>query len=135
MFGELARLGHWQGDSPLAKVRPVKVSQVELSFLTLDQLRRLFQALGQAKNSDVALVVRLCLATGARWSEVRKLRPSHIRLNPGLVTFHDTKSGKNRSVPVDEGLLQEVSLRLADSPAYPRPSFDHGHYALCPPCS
>lgn len=112
VFGELGRLGHWQGDSPLAKVRPVRISQPELSFLSLDELKLLFQALEQAKNPDVALVVRLCLATGARWSEVCKLRPAHVRLNPGLVTFHDTKSRKSRSVPVDEGLLREVFSRL-----------------------
>jgi integrase len=113
VFGELERLGHWQGGNPLMKVRPVKVSQVELTFLVLDQLRTLFEALGQAKNPDVGLVVRLCLATGARWSEIRKLRSSDIRVHPGLVTFLDTKSGKNRSVPVDEGLALDVRRRLA----------------------
>jgi site-specific recombinase XerD len=116
VFGELIRLGHWKGENPLSKVRPVKVIQPELSFLSRDQICLLFEALGQAKNPDVFLVVRLCLATGARWSEVYKLRPAQIRVNPGLVTFCDTKGGKDRSVPVDEELIRELFARLSAGP-------------------
>jgi integrase len=116
VFGELKRLGHWQADNPLEKVRPVKVSQFELTFLSLGQIRVLFDALEQAKNPDVSLVVRLCLATGARWSEIRKLRCSDVSSDSGLVTFLDTKSGKNRSVPIDKGLALDVCRRLALGP-------------------
>lgn len=52
------------------------------------------------------MMARLCLSTGARWGEVQALIPNRIR--NGLVTFVDTKSKKNRSVPISEKLYIEL---------------------------
>lgn len=114
VFSELSRLGRWSGGNPLAALRPVRVDVPELSWLTLDQVRLLFEALRQSSNPDVLLVSRLSLATGARWSEARGLAFKDLR--NGMVTFHRTKSGKSRSVPVDEALFEALSGRLRRGP-------------------
>lgn len=44
----------------------------------------------------------ICLATGARWSEAEKLKPTSVR--KGVITFSGTKSGKVRSIPISEEL-------------------------------
>lgn len=106
VFNELARLGHWKGGNPLAKVRQMKVAERELSFLSIEQIRRLLDAL----SGDALLIARVCLATGARWSEAEGLRVSQVR--NGQVHFTGTKSGKNRSVPVDDALIADLSAHL-----------------------
>lgn len=43
VFSELIRLGAWTGVNPLAKIRQIKTDQVELSFLTLEQINQLLE--------------------------------------------------------------------------------------------
>lgn len=119
VFGELKRLGHWTAENPLSRVRPIRISQPELSFLTVEQIQQLFAALSESKNPDVKLVATLALSTGARWSEALNLRLSNIRATPGLVTFTDTKSRKNRSVPIDDNLSSQLIERLKQGPFSP----------------
>ena len=106
VFNELERLGHWKGGNPLAKVRQMKVAERELSFLSIEQIRRLLDAL----SGDVLLIAQICLATGARWSEAEGLRISQVR--NGQIHFTGTKSGKNRSVPTDDMLIASLNAHL-----------------------
>ncbi|WP_237046473.1 hypothetical protein [Aquipseudomonas alcaligenes] len=46
------------------------------------------------------------LATGARWSEAEKLKPTGLR--NGVITFSGTKSGKVRSVPITPELEAKI---------------------------
>lgn len=41
VFNELSRLGFWKGDNPLTNVRQFKISEHELSYLTLPQIEGL----------------------------------------------------------------------------------------------
>ncbi|WP_250501753.1 tyrosine-type recombinase/integrase [Caballeronia sp. AZ7_KS35] len=106
-FNELARLGHWSKENPLGKLRQFKIQENELSFLTTDQIRSLLESLEEARNPHVLLIAKICLATGARWSEVESLRVSQVR--GGIIQFARTKSGKTRAVPVDEEIITELS--------------------------
>ena len=67
----------------------------------------LLAELAQGRNPDTLLVTKICLATGARWSEAETLRREHIQAN--RVTFTDTKSGKNRVLPLDPLLCEEIT--------------------------
>lgn len=106
VFNELGRLGLWKADNPLAKVRQIKISERELSFLSIEQIRALLDAL----NGEALLIAQICLATGARWSEAEGLRISQVR--NGQLHFSGTKSGKNRSVPVDDALIAALDAHL-----------------------
>ena len=101
-FNELSRLGYWKSENPLGKLRQFKIQENELSFLTKEQIIGLLSALQDARNQHVLLITKICLATGARWSEVEELRITQVR--NGMVQFARTKSGKTRAVPVDEEL-------------------------------
>ncbi|WP_456299809.1 phage integrase, partial [Paraburkholderia heleia] len=74
VFNELARLGHWPGANPLARLRQFRIAERELSFLTSEQIEALLNALGRRKRKDARLITKLCLATGTRWSEAESLR-------------------------------------------------------------
>lgn len=108
VFNELERIGHWKGSNPLAKVRQIKISERELSFLNIAQIRILLNAL----CDDALLIARVCLASGARWSEGEKLRVAQV--HSGQLHFTGTKSGKNRSVPVDNELIAELETHLKE---------------------
>lgn len=106
MFNELNRIGVWTRENPLAKIRQFKIQETELSYLTTGQIRALLTALDGARNPHVRLITKVCLATGARWSEVEEMRISQLR--NGLIQFARTKSGKVRSVPIADDLARAM---------------------------
>lgn len=110
VFNELKRLGEWKGDNPLSQVQQFKVQEQELSFLSLDQIRDLLNEIRTGSNIDTLLVTKICLATGARWSESEALTDKHVR--GGQVHYNRTKSGKNRSVPISDELHDELQARI-----------------------
>lgn len=110
LFNELERLGEWSKGNPLAKVRQMKTDQTELAYLTAEEVERLLETLDRApKNKDAAIVARICLSTGARWSEAETLRAEQVK--PGRIDFTGTKSGKNRSIPIDDCLHRHLMER------------------------
>jgi integrase len=106
IFNELKRLDVWKNDNPLQKVRSLKVSERELSFLSIEEIDLLLTELQNAKNEHVYLISQICLATGARWSEAENLRRRQVR--HGQIQFSMTKSKKLRSVPIDEKLEADL---------------------------
>jgi len=106
LFNELKRLGEWEGENPVAGIRRIKIAERELEYLDKKQITALLEELDKYKGSHAALTARLCLATGARWGEVATLRVSQVRA--GKVHLTDTKSGKNRSLPISESLQKQI---------------------------
>jgi integrase len=106
VFGELIRMGLWKADNPLSKLRQIKISERELSFLSMEQIRILLNFL----SGEALLIAQICLATGARWSEAEGLRVSQVRNSQ--LHFSGTKSGKNRTVPVDDSLIAALNAYL-----------------------
>ena len=58
----------------------------------------------------MSLITRVCLSTGARWREAVRLKPQHIR--NGQVDFTNTKSGKNRSIPISQDLFTKLEEHM-----------------------
>lgn len=118
VFSEMKRLGEWEGDNPLSGIRQFKEGDQELAFLYEDEISRLLDACDQSANKDLGIIVRICLATGARWGEAQDLRQSQIL--PGRLTFTQTKSKKNRTVPISERLQKLLPKKRGAlfSPAY-----------------
>lgn len=106
VFNELRRLGQWKKPNPLAELRQFKVQERELSYLTTDQIRDLLEKLAEGKNRHAAMIAKVCLATGARWSEAESLEARHIR--NGQIQFAGTKSGKVRAIPIEPSFEQEL---------------------------
>lgn len=102
VFSELKRLGEWEGNNPLDGIRQFKEGDQELSFLYPDEIKRLLAACDESDNKSLGIIVRLCLATGARWGEAESMRQSQVL--PGRVSFINTKSNKNRTVPISKRL-------------------------------
>lgn len=64
--------------------------------------------LADCKRQDpiLALVVKICLSTGARWREAVNLTRSQV--TKYRITFVRTKGKKNRSIPISKELYEEI---------------------------
>ncbi|MFJ5341623.1 tyrosine-type recombinase/integrase [Pectobacterium sp. CHL-2024] len=102
VFNELKRLGHWKHENPLETMRPFKTEENEMSFLTKEQVVLLLQECQNSRSKCLYDVVRICLATGARWGESQSLRRAHV--TPYRITFTNTKGNRNRTVPISKTL-------------------------------
>ncbi|MBU9464680.1 tyrosine-type recombinase/integrase [Burkholderia multivorans] len=106
VFSELKRLGQWKGDNPMSSLRQFKIVERELTYLDNPQIIRLLHELGEGRNKHAKLIAKICLATGARWSEAESLTIHQVK--NGLIQYTRTKSGKTRAVPVNQALFDEI---------------------------
>ena len=97
VFSELSRLGEWSYPNPLENMRKFTIAEKEMAWLTHEQIVEL---LADCKRQDpiLALVVKICLSTGARWREAVNLTRSQV--TKYRITFVRTKGKKNRSIPI-----------------------------------
>ncbi|EMA2446402.1 tyrosine-type recombinase/integrase [Vibrio fluvialis] len=107
VFNELISLGEWTHPNPLASVKQIPVNESEMGFFSNDDITALFDRISRSKRAkEYELVCKICLSTGARISEANNLRLSQI--TQYKITFLDTKSKKNRTVPITEKLYNEL---------------------------
>jgi integrase len=106
VFNELKRLGEWKGANPLDGIRIFKEEDKEMSWLTKTQIRQLLNACERYGKEHLTRIVKICLATGARWTEANNLTRS--QLSPNKLTFYKTKGKKNRTVPIPQWLYDEL---------------------------
>lgn len=103
------RLGAWVGKNPLANVRQIRTDQVELTFLTLPQIRQLLEECKRSTNNHTYPVALLCLATGARWDEAESL--TRAAIYGGKAHFHRTKNRQSRSVPIPKD-VEDLAMKV-----------------------
>lgn len=106
VFNELKRLGEWSPPNPLENVRQFRIDESEMSYLTIEQIRRLLDECRKSTAKDLEKIVKVCLSTGARWGETETLKGSQI--TPDKITFVKNKGKRNRTIPVDPALLKEL---------------------------
>ncbi len=69
--------------------REFKIAEIELAWLTVEEAARLLEECEKSKAEDLTMIVKICLATGARWGEAESLTGKQI--SPGKITFIKTK--------------------------------------------
>ncbi|WP_434357351.1 tyrosine-type recombinase/integrase [Parasalinivibrio latis] len=96
--------------NPLVNVRRVKSDQADMSYLSEDEIVLFIGSLANARKGltvPLQLVTKICLATGCRISEAENLAKS--RVTKYKLTFTNTKSGQNRTVPIAPWLYNEIT--------------------------
>ena len=121
MFNELKRLDDWTAPNPLENVREFKIAEVELAWLTVEEATRLLEECEKSKAVDLTTIVKICLATGARWGEAESLTGKQI--SPGKITFIKTKGKKNRTVPISDELYELLPKSRTSKPLLHRMLF------------
>lgn len=112
MFNELKRLDDWIAPNPLENIREFKIDEAELSWLTVDEIKLLLAECENSRAHDLVTIVKICLATGARWGEAESITGKQI--SPGKITYIKTKGKKNRADPISEELY-EIPPKLRTS--------------------
>lgn len=116
VFNELKRLGDWHAPNPLENVREFKIDEAELAWLNVDEVERLLTACEESRAKDLTMVVKICLATGARWGEAESL--TGLQVSPGKITYTKTKGKKNRSVPISDEFFKTLPKRRTSQPLF-----------------
>ncbi|MEG1467035.1 MAG: tyrosine-type recombinase/integrase [Hafnia sp.] len=116
VFNELRRLDEWTAPNPLDNVREFRIAESEMSYLTMDDIRSLLNECENSRSQDLVAVVKICLATGARWGEAESLKGNQIRA--GKIIFIKTKGKKNRAVPVTDELLEQLPATRRAKPLF-----------------
>lgn len=117
MINELKMLKIWKGANPLEGVKQFKIQENELRYLQGSEIKALLEQLKQSSNRHTLLVTKICLATGARWSEAEKLRTTQV-MN-GKIQFARTKTNKARAVPISKQLIEEIAKHERPNKASP----------------
>jgi len=126
VFNELIRLGDWQFTNPLLTVRRLKTVETELSYLTHSDIRHLLDHLKQGQNDSAYIIARVCLATGARWSEAELLCREDVL--PGKLRYLG-KNGRYRYIPISADIEKDLVGRADSGPLFV-PSYNAFRYAL-----
>jgi integrase len=77
-----------------------------MAYLTIDEIHLLIAECDKSRAGDLTAIVKICLATGARWSEAESLKGNQIRA--GQIIYVKTKGKKNRAVPITEKLQSDL---------------------------
>ena len=127
VYNKLHDLDIIKYSNPLAKVKPLKIDERELSWLKLSEIDALLRETSNSPNRHVTMITLVCLNTGARWSEAETLKPTSVKA--GAITYTGTKSGKNRTIPISAELEQELMQHFAEHGPF-TPSIDAFRSAL-----
>ena len=111
LFNELSRLDEVKAENPFSSIRRLPVDQVELVYLDDDQVVRLLEECDASGNPDTGKVTRVCLATGARWSEAEQIRAHHVKQGRLLLSSQHTKNRKPRTIPIDRCVQAQFSMK------------------------
>nr|WP_086931432.1 tyrosine-type recombinase/integrase [Agarilytica rhodophyticola] len=107
VFNQLIDCGELKYESPIAKIKKLKDSKKpKVRCLDIGEIRKLLHAL-ESRESDAHIIAKVCLATGARWSEPLSLKKEDIQ--HGKVTFVETKNGNPRTLPISS-ILEKLIL-------------------------
>lgn len=97
----LIKTNEWVGDNPIVSIDKLKIDEIELTYLSYEQIKLLIAEI-EKLSINISVMVRFMLATGARWTEAQRLKRSQIANSQ--VTFINTKSSKNRTIPINQEL-------------------------------
>ncbi|MBK6006834.1 site-specific integrase [Ramlibacter ginsenosidimutans] len=84
-------------------------------FLTEEERHRLLQACRESRWPKLYLLVLLALTTGARKSEILRLRWQDMNLELQVAYCARTKNGDPRGLPLLPGVIQELNAHRANA--------------------
>ncbi|EJF1946149.1 tyrosine-type recombinase/integrase [Salmonella enterica] len=113
VFSALIKAGQFNHANPLSNLPRVKTTENEKAFLTAPQIEQLLLSL----DGDNLRVAKFALSTGARWDEAAQMQRSRILKYKAV--FTDTKSGKNRTVPISVQLHDEITKNRKTGKLFP----------------
>jgi integrase len=106
ILNDAKRLGLLK-ENPATRVKPPKVNNVLVRYLTPDQEATLLEGL-PAKYRPIVIAA---VNTGCRQGELLRLTWGDVDWNTGIITIRETKTGDSRRIPMNsliQGLLSDM---------------------------
>ena len=97
----------WIEDSPIRKISKQKEPRGRMRYLSDEERIKLIEAARDIEDPTLYTVIVLALSTGARQGELLGLSWKDVDFKRGLLTFHETKNGERRTVPLT-GLAHDL---------------------------
>ena len=109
----------WCDDNPVRTIKKPKEPRGRVRYLSDQERYQLLEACQASRNPFLYTIVVLGLATGTRRGELLSLRWPDVDLKRGTLTFHETKNGERRAVPLTGPALalmhQHAKVRRLDT--------------------
>jgi integrase len=101
----------WLERNPCQLVKRERESRGRTRFLDADERERLLEAARESTNPHLYAWIVLSLTTGGRSSEILGLEWRDFDAKRKTITFHETKNGESRTVPVAGEALEILIKR------------------------
>lgn len=105
----------WGHPNPTYGIKKFKEKSRE-RFIQGDELSRLFKALTEELNTTVRDYILISLLTGARRSNVLKMRWNEINFNISTWTIPETKIGESQTIPLIPEAIKILQQRYNNLP-------------------
>jgi len=120
------RKKRWIEKNPVSDIDAPPVSPGRIRWLTTDERKRLLQACDKSGNPDLALIVRIALASGARQAEIMHLRWRMLDLAREFAFLPTSKTGEPRVMPLPGPITDQLRARakvrqIASDLVFPSP--------------
>ena len=109
-FSVARKRWEWTDKNPLSFLA-VRESRGRVRFLTDDERQRLLRACGRSTDSRLYTLVVLALSTGARQSELLRLRWRDVDLSRCVAILEKTKNDERRALPLTGQALEILRER------------------------
>lgn len=110
----------WLKENPLLKISRLREGKARERYLEKEEIVHLLDTCKQSKSPYLYGMVVFALGTGARRGEILNLKWEEVDFSRSTATFHSTKNGETRTVPLGssvlESLQQERQRRFVLSP-------------------
>jgi len=110
IFNHARRLDVFIGDNPVSKVKKPVADNRRMRFLNRDEGEQLLEALAE-KSRDVHDITLVSLYCGLRAGEIFKLTWADVDWTRRSLFCRDTKSGRDRTVPMPERVVAMLRTR------------------------
>ena len=98
--------------NPCRKVKKLRMDNQRTRHLSPEEEDRLMVLLN-GRRQHLRPIVTVAIYSGMRRGELLKLRRNHVDFGLNLINVKQTKTGKDRTIPMDES-VREILFRLCD---------------------
>ncbi len=96
----------WIKENPILKISRPREAKARDKYLEKDGIVRLLNECRKSKSPYLYTIVMFDLATGARRGEILNLKWEDVDFIRSTATFHETKNGETRTVPLSHTVLE-----------------------------
>ncbi|CCN50200.1 Phage integrase family protein [Vibrio nigripulchritudo MADA3029] len=114
--------------NPAREVKQFKEDNKRTRFLTSGEQTRLLQAVKESNWNRLHLLVLMAITTGARRTELLKLRWSDINFQDRRALVEQSKNGEPRVLPLIDEVIEELQKRREVGQGFIFPHSSHQHH-------